>query len=105
MTNWQFQMESPLGFKVRCTTDYWTFIVSEKHPVLAGKEEEVKRVLSEPQEIRRSKKDHNVLLFYAKSETRWLCVVVRKENGAGFVITAYPTDKIKTGEPIWTRSK
>ena len=105
MTDWLFQVESPLGFTVRCTTNYWTFIVSEKHPALTGKEQDVQRVLSEPNEVRRSNKDSNVLLFYGMSGTRWLCEVARKENGAGFVITAYPTDTIKIGEPIWTRSK
>ncbi|GJL50953.1 MAG: hypothetical protein NPIRA01_21800 [Nitrospirales bacterium] len=105
MTNWLFQVEPPLELTVRCSTDYWTFIVSEKHPVLIGKEQDVQRVLREPNEIRRSKKDPNVLLFYGMSENRWLCAVVRKENGTGFVITAYPTDTIKTGDAIWIRSK
>ncbi len=105
MTNWLFQVETPLGLLVRCTTDYWRFIVSEKHPVLSGKEQDVEHVLKEPNEVRQSKKDPKVLLFYGWSETRWLCVVVKKENGTGFVITAYPTDTIKTGDVIWTRSK
>lgn len=105
MTNWLFQVETPLGVTIRCTQEYWTFIVSEKHPVLRGKEEEIQQILRDPTEIRRSKKDPSVILFYGESQTRWLCAVVRKENGTGFLITAYPTDIIKTGEPIWTKSK
>ncbi|GJL63255.1 MAG: hypothetical protein NPIRA04_19090 [Nitrospirales bacterium] len=105
MNDWQFQVESPLGFTVRCTAEYWRFIISEKHPVLTGREQDIQKVLKEPTEVRRSKKDQNVLLFYGMARTRWLCVVVRKENGTGFVITAYPTDTIKTGDSLWTRSK
>ena len=105
MTNWLFQVETPLGLTVRCTSDYWSFIVSEKHPVLKGKDQDAQDVLEKPSEVRQSKKDPNVLLFYGSSGSRWLCVVVRKENGTGFVITAYPTDTIKSGDSVWTRSK
>jgi len=100
-----FEVHTPLGFAVRCTRAYWQFIVSEKHPVLAGHEAEVKTTLSDPDEIRRSRKDSKVFLFYRGKAPRWLCAVVRRGDGAGFLITAYPTDAIKSGETIWTRSK
>jgi hypothetical protein len=80
-------------------------IVSEKHPVLAGHEAEVKETLSDPDEIRRSRKDAQVLLFYRRQRPRWLCAAVRRTDGAGFLITAYPTDAVKAGETIWTRSR
>ena len=67
-----FQVESALGFTIRCTQDYWTFIISEKHPVLRGREGEIQQILKEPTEIRRSKKDPHVLLFYGASQARWL---------------------------------
>ncbi len=54
MTDWLFQVETPLGVTIRCTQEYWTFIVSEKHPVLRGKEEEIQQILRDPTEIRRS---------------------------------------------------
>ena len=88
-----------------CIRAYWQFIVSEKHPVLAGHEAEVKATLSDPDEIRRSRKDPQVLLFYRGKTPRWMCAVVRRGDGAGFLITAYPTDAVKAGETIWTRSK
>ena len=31
--------------------------------------------------------------------------VARRKDGSGFLITAYPTDVIKVGEMIWTRSR
>ena len=33
------------------------------------------------------------------------CAVARREDGSGFLITAYPTDAVKAGESVWTRSK
>jgi hypothetical protein len=90
---------------VRCTRKYWDFIVRYKHPSLRGREEEIRRVLEDPDEVRRSRKDSQVLLFYREVKSRWLCAVARRENGYGFLITAYPTEAIKAGEILWTRSR
>lgn len=98
------EVSTPLGFVVRCPRAYWEFIVTEKHPVLAGREREVRAALSDPDEIRRSRKDPQVFLFYRGAAPRWLCVVVRREDGTGLLITAYPTDTVKAGEVVWTRS-
>lgn len=100
-----FEVLTPLGFSVRCTQAYWRFIVTEKHPALAGREAEVRDALSDPDEIRRSRKDPRVLLFYRGHKPRWICAVVRRDDGAGFLITAYPADVVKAGETIWTRSR
>jgi hypothetical protein len=100
-----FEVWTPLGFAVRCTRKYWDFIVRYKHPSLAGHEEDVRLVLADPDEIRRSRKDPQVLLFYRGAKPRWLCAVARRENGYGFLITAYPTEAVKAGETLWTRSK
>jgi hypothetical protein len=48
---------TPLGFSVTCTRARWQFIVSYKHPVLAGREKEIEATLSDPNEVRRSRKD------------------------------------------------
>jgi len=100
-----FEIATPLGFTVRCTRAYWEFIVTEKHPVLRGREQEIANVLSDPDEVRRSRRDLDVYLFYRGSGPRWLCSVARREDGSAFLITAYPTDTIKVGESIWTRSR
>lgn len=100
-----FEVVTPLGFTVRCTRAYWEFVVTRKHPVLFGHEQEIADALADPDEIRRSRKDDAVLLFYRGAAPRWHCAVARREDGTGFLITAYPTDAIKAGETIWTRSK
>ncbi len=100
-----FEARTALGFSVRCTRKYWEFIVRYKHPSLAGREEEIRRVLEDPDEVRRSRRDPEVLLFYRGVKSRWLCAVARREDKHGFLIAAYPTEAIKAGETLWTRSK
>jgi hypothetical protein len=61
-------------------------------------------VLEDPDEIRRSKSDENVYLFYrAEREKRWLCAVSKQTDQEGFLITTYPTDAIKEGVQVWHR--
>ena len=96
------QEDTPLGFRVYTTRSYWDIIVSLKHPVMSGREDDVPEVLRSPDEVRRSIRDPSVFLFYRLERPgRWLCVVVKRLDGEGFIITAYPTDAIKTGEPEW----
>src|SRR5437762_3593033 len=67
---------------------------------------EIERVLLHPQLVRRSRSDHAVRLFYEfYAQTivggKWLCVVVKYWENDAFVVTAYLTDKPKTGEDLW----
>ncbi len=99
-----FEALTPLGFTVRVTRAYWTIITTVKHPVMAGCEAEVKAALESPDEIRRSKSDATVYLFYrSRRNRRWVCAVSKQEDSTGFLITAYPTDAIKEGERIWPK--
>jgi len=99
-----FETATPVGVRVRCTRSYWEFIVGQKHPSLKDRERDIVQVLEQPDEVRRSRKDPRVLLYYRRAGSGWLCAVVRRENGTGFLITAYPTDAIKIGSIEWTRS-
>jgi len=97
-----FEVMTPLGFRVRVTHAYWELIVTIKHPVMAGREEDVKKTLEQPDEICQSKSDQNVYLFYkAEREKRWTCAVSKQTGEEGFLITAYPTDAIKEGVSVW----
>jgi len=100
-----FEIATPLGFVVRCSREYWEFLISQKHPVLSGRERDIEQVLANPEEIRHSRKDQNVYLFYRRSMNHWLCAVARREGEEGFLITAYPTDTMKVGTTVWTKSK
>ena len=95
---------TPLGVRVRVTRAYWNVIVNVKHPVLLGSEQVVAETLSAPDEVRRSRTDPSVLLFYrGVTRDRWICAVTKRLDGEGFLITAYPTDTIKEGERAWMR--
>ena len=97
-----FEVMTPLGFRVRVTRAYWELIVNIKHPVMKGHEEDVKKALEQPDEIRQSKSDENVYLFYrAEREKRWICAVSKQTGEEGFLITTYPTDAIKEGVQVW----
>jgi hypothetical protein len=99
-----FVVETPLGFRVRVSQSSWERIVGFKHPVMDGKEDEVRQALSSPDEVRLSKVDNSVYLFYLlKSNRRWVCAVSKRLQEEGFLITSYLTDAIKEGERIWPR--
>jgi hypothetical protein len=69
-----------------------------------GLTEVVKEVLTEPTEIRRSKRDSKVHLYYgSQKESLLCCVVVKFLNGDGFIITAYLTKRM-VGDSVWKKN-
>ena len=99
-----FAIDTRLGFTVRTTHGYWTLITRVKHPSLTGQERAVMRTLGDPDEVRVSKIDHTVHLFYRKSGRKQLCVITKRITAKlGFIMTAYFTDKIKEGQVLWKR--
>jgi hypothetical protein len=99
-----FDAVTPIGFRVRVDRARWELIVNEKHPAMKSREEEVKTALERPDEVRQSKSDVAVFLFYKTVGTkRWVCAVTRRSSEDGFLITAYPTDAIKEGTKIWPK--
>ena len=71
-------------------------------------EDEIERVLQTPSEVRVSRSDDDVKLFYEYyGQTRvggkWLCVVVKYLPTDAFVVTAYLTDSLKAGETVWLK--
>jgi hypothetical protein len=98
-----FDVLTPLNFKVHCYADYWQRKIVAQRPVMAARIEDVKRALSSPDEIRLSQIDEAVYLFYTPGEKRLVCVVARQTNGEGYLITAYPADKMKKGKTVWKK--
>lgn len=98
-----FKVQSKLGILVSTTKTYWDIIAHIKHPAVKGREAEVMQALSLPDEIRISRKDKSVLLFYKKIRQYYLCVVVKFFKKRGFIVTAYLTEKIKEGEIKWKK--
>jgi len=96
----KFEVTSSLGKRISISTEHWQKIIETKHPVMAGREDLVKRALVSPEQVRRSRKDAAVHLHYRKDDGHYCCVVVKHLNGDGFVVTTYLTDKIKAGEVV-----
>ena len=61
--NLVFKAVTLLDFNVTVTRKYWNIISKIKHPLMEGKEENVKEVLENPDEIRISRSDPNVLQY------------------------------------------
>jgi hypothetical protein len=99
-----FVVTTPLGYDVVVTRDRWREIVRFKHPAVAKYQDDVKRCLEKPDVIRASAKDASVHVYYRKSDSKYLCVVVAPggENRY-FVVTVYLTKRIKPGDELWTK--
>ena len=99
-----FEASTPLGFRVGVTRSCWELIATIKHPVMIGQESVVRNTLQAPAQIRLSRSDASVYLFYRQERAdRWICAVAKRLNGECFLITAYPTDAIKEGVQIWPK--
>ncbi|WP_128546862.1 DUF4258 domain-containing protein [Larkinella soli] len=100
-----FRIDTILDFTVFVDKHRWELITTQKHPVMKGQENVVQETIAFPDEVRRSKSDESVFLFYKTIQAkRWVCAVVKSRvDEPGFLITAYPTDAIKEGEIIWKR--
>lgn len=99
-----FDVATPLGFSVRTTADHWSRLEA-KHPKLRGRAQDVAQVLAHPNQVCQSRQDRAVFLYYRTDQQRLLCAVVKRLDEEGFLITAYPCDKIKEGDRIWPTSE
>jgi len=94
------------GRSVRLTDERLAHIM--EHAELAGMEDEIERLLQSPTEVRWSRSDDNVMLFYefytrTRVGGKWLCGVVKYLPDDAFVVTAYLTNTIKPGEVVWPK--
>ncbi len=100
--NIYFQCKTPLGIIVRTTKEYWERIVTIKHPSIKKYTSEAKVALRDPDQVRKSKQDKRVHLYYKKIGKVWICVIAdHMSDNEGYIITAYLTDRIKEGEKVY----
>ena len=82
----------------------WELTTRTTHPVMKGRESVVRLALESPDEVRQSRIDVGVVLFYKAAATRrWACAVARRGPHRAFLVTADPTDAIKEGIRVWPR--
>jgi hypothetical protein len=70
---------------------------------MRGLEEYVKKTLVDPLEVRRSRRDPSVYMYYRPWWDKLICVVAKLLNDEGFIITAYPTRRMAPGDTVWQR--
>jgi len=63
----------------------------------------IQESLKNPLQIRRSKVDQSIFLYYKEVGDYFLCAVIKHLNGDVYIVTAYITVKIKEGEVIWKK--
>lgn len=70
---------------------------------MRGREDEIKKTFTDPDVVKQSVTDPNILLFYRPSQEGWTVAVARRQNGEGFLITCYLAAAIKKGTEVWRR--
>jgi len=102
-------LQDCFGKTVRLTAERLEHI--REHPEILGLESEISKVLANPELVVESRTDSFVKLFYDfYSQTivggKWLCVVVKYSNEPpdAFLVTAYLTNKPKTGTILWQKN-
>ena len=87
-------------------TDSVRAAILAKHPEVAAFIDRLGVVLLSPDEVRQSVSDTRVVLYYQFRDEvlggKWVAVVVKRVE-RHFVSTAYATDRVKSGEVIWTK--
>ena len=86
------------------TEEAWQHIILPPHSYMAEMSDAISSALLHPDEIRRSNTRPETVRLYYKwiigtlVGDKWICVVVKYLQDEAYVLTAYATDRIKTGE-------
>lgn len=62
---------TPFGFRVLCNAEHGKRITTIQHPPRRDRLADVEGTLADPDEMRRSVNDADVLLFHRRVEPRW----------------------------------
>ena len=80
-----------------------------ERPEMLNQEGKIKETLSNPELIKGSVSDENVVIYYRHYTTtpvtsKYLAVIVKLEATENFIISAYFTNRIKKGELVWEKN-
>ncbi|PYT08948.1 MAG: hypothetical protein DMF49_03805 [Acidobacteria bacterium] len=92
------------GLAIRLTDERRAHIL--EHPEMASMEAAIEETLLQPERVVQSFSDPQARLYYrfyfrTMMGGKYLCVVVKTLEADAFVLTAYLTDRIKKGVPLW----
>lgn len=99
------QLEDVFKRKIRFTEERRKHIEGD-HPEMSGQEKRIVECLLSPEQVRQSRTDERVELFYKYfADTlvgdKYLCVVIKNGIDDLFLVTAYFTDKVKEGKVLY----
>ena len=93
------------GDQIELTSERWFHIVQE-HPEVSEYSSLFTEVLSDPDYVKKSNRDEDILLYYKLFENirygKYLIIVLKK-NLRSFILTCYITDVLKKGATVWER--
>jgi len=92
-------VEDRFGNNLVLTKERWNHALKHELPDL----DSVKNCITNPEEIRKSRYDDDIHLYYRELNALYICVVVQVNKG--FILTAYKTETKKEGEKVWKRKR
>ena len=97
-----------LGLAIRLTDERLAHIL--EHPEMNGLEGAIEETLLHPEHVVESFSDPHARLYYRfylgmLVGDKFVCVVVKVVADDAFVLTAYLTDRVKKGVPLWPQSE
>lgn len=98
-----FEVTCKLGKHIRITKKYWEHLVTFKHPSMRGKEDDIRKTLADPDQIRRDPQNKAVFQYHKKCTDHYVRVVVKHLDDEGFIITTFPEKKTGGGELVWQK--
>jgi hypothetical protein len=92
------------GLELRLTEERLEHIL--EHPEMSDREAWIEETLLSPEQVLESLFDPEVRLYYRFYRMtvvgdKYLCVVIKMNQGDAFVLTAYLTDSVKRGSRLW----
>ncbi len=92
------------GLAIRLTDERRAHIL--EHPEMSSMEAAIEETLLQPERVVQSFSDPQAKLYYrfyfrTVVGGKYLCVVVKTHEADAFVLTAYLTDRVKKGVPLW----
>ena len=102
----EFGIIDRFGRKIRLSKERHNHIV--ERPEMENQDERIKETILDPEIVRESNHDPEVWLYYRFYEEgpvrgKFLVSIIKIQNGEGFIITSFYTDKVKEGAVIWKR--
>ena len=95
-----------LGDEIELTDERWSHIIKE-HPEVELHKRSIGEVLNDPEYVKRSIRDREVLPYYRYYPNilvgKYLLIVVRKGIKRSFILTCYIADEVRKGETLWER--